>query len=250
MKSSEEVLASEKKFHDEVFESKARTKVGRFYSINGAIEANFDREVFDSPKGKSYLEYGCGMGSKLLELDKVGSSTYGIDISDYAISQLTRKAKEVGARTTYLVMNAENLDFDDQKFDVIYGSGILHHLNLERAFKTLSRKLKKDGKAVFIEPLGHNPLINGFRKKTPDIRTADEHPLLVSDLEFAKTFFGKITVNYYYLTTLALPFLFGSHSPAFLVKLFNGLDSLLFKFLPFLRKHAWQVLIKMESPKA
>lgn len=40
----------------------------------------------------------------------------------------------------------------------------------------------------FSEPLGHNPIINWYRNRTPEMRTEDEHPLLIKDIEFAKIF--------------------------------------------------------------
>ncbi|MGE0770175.1 MAG: class I SAM-dependent methyltransferase [Cyclobacteriaceae bacterium] len=248
-KSSEKRIADEREFHDEIFSSQARRSVGKFYSINEAIEAAYDREIFDSPMNKTVLEYGCGMGTKLIDLDKLGARTYGIDISEYAIHELRQLALKKSSKATYQVMNAEDLQFDDRTFDIIYGSGILHHLDLAKAFETIGKKLKDTGKAVFIEPLGHNPLINGFRKKTPTIRTEDEHPLLMNDLKDAGKFFGRITVKYYYLSTLALPLIFGHRSPSLLIKTFNGIDRLIFGLIPVLRKHAWQVLIKLEAPR-
>ena len=62
-------------------------------------------------------------------------------------------------------------------FDIAYGSGILHHLNLNKSLNELKRILKKDGKIIFIEPMATNPFINLYRKFTPNARTSDEHPL-------------------------------------------------------------------------
>ena len=58
------------------------------------------------------------------------------------------------------IMDCENLGFKDNSFDLIFGRAILHHLNLEKSSKEISRVLCKNGKAVFIEHLGMNPLIN------------------------------------------------------------------------------------------
>ena len=37
--------------------------------------------------------------------------------------------------------------------------------------------MKPSAGALFIEPLGHNPVINLYRRRTPEQRTVDEHPL-------------------------------------------------------------------------
>ncbi len=73
----------------------------------------------------------------------------------------------------YLQMDAEQLAFRDQSFDLVVGEAILHHLDLERCFAKISRILQPAGVAVFIEPLGHNPVLNWYRRQTPGLRTPD-----------------------------------------------------------------------------
>jgi len=251
MKTVEKRLEDEQKFHNEIFETNKRTgEVGRFYAINDAIHQAYEGFIFEKPKGKIFLEYGCGMakGGRLTKLVKLGATGHGIDISDYAIDFLNKEAKEEGLAIDYQVMNAEAMTFKNNYFDVIYGTGILHHLDLEKSFESIGEKLKKEGTAIFIEPLGHNPLINGFRNKTPDIRTEDEHPLLMPDFKLAKKYFNKVDVQYFYLTTLGVPILFKKSQPKFLINFCNRLDRVLFTLLPFLRKHAWQVVVKFSDP--
>ncbi len=251
MKTVEERLKDEQDFHNQIFEDQTRSKVGRFYSINESIHKAYERFVFSNPSNKTYLEYGCGMaeGDRLERLSKKGAQCHGIDISDFAINELTKRAKAENLDISYKVMNAEEMTYKNANFDVIYGTGILHHLDLDKAYSSISKKLKPNGTAIFIEPLGHNPLINGFRNKTPDIRTEDEHPMLMRDFKDAQKYFGNIELEHYYLTTLGLPILFGNNSPKFLVGFFNGLDKIIFKVFPFMRKHSWQVLLKMSNPK-
>lgn len=245
-------LEDEQKFHNEIFESDKRSnEVGHFYSITRKINEKYESEIFDNPQGKRILEYGCGMskGGRLKRLAKAGAFAYGIDISDYAIGHLSENAISEGLDIRYEVMNAEDMSFDDDYLDIIYGSGILHHLDLHNAFNSISGKLKKGGKAVFIEPLGHNPLINKFRNKTPDIRTDDEHPLLITDFDLAKKYFQNVDIRYFYLTTLIVPVLFKKNSPQILVTFFDKVDQAIFFLFPFMRKYAWQVLISFTGPK-
>ena len=251
-KSNERRLEDEQKFHNEIFESDKRSKeVGRFYSITDRIHRVYEAEIFNAPKKKRILEYGCGMakGGRLARLAKAGAFAYGIDISDYAINHLSKKAIEQGLDIHYEVMNAEEMSFDDDFLDIIYGSGILHHLDLNNAFDSISKKLKKNGNAIFIEPLGHNPLINRFRNKTPDLRTDDEHPLLMSDFDLAKKYFQNVDIQYFYLTTLIVPILFKKNSPQILISFFDKVDRAIFLLFPFMRKYAWQVLVIFTSSK-
>ena len=131
---------------------------------------------------------------------------------------------------------------------MIIGSGIIHHLDLEKSYAELNRILKKDGHAVFVEPLGHNPLINLYRNLTPKMRTEDEHPLLEKDLRLLGKYFHRVEIDYFSLfTLLAVPF-----RNTFL---FNGLRTLLGKvdqavfLIPPVRKYAWTVVIHASNPK-
>ena len=75
---------------------------------------------------------------------------------------------------------------------------MLHHLDLSKCMLELNRLLRINGSIVFMEPLGTNPLINLYRKLTPNSRTADEHPLTPKDFYFIKTyeFRKKLDPNY------------------------------------------------------
>jgi ubiquinone/menaquinone biosynthesis C-methylase UbiE len=50
-------------------------------------------------------------------------------------------------------IDAENLPYMDKQFDVVFGVDVLHHLNSPvLALKEISRVLKENGRAIFIEP--------------------------------------------------------------------------------------------------
>jgi ubiquinone/menaquinone biosynthesis C-methylase UbiE len=202
-------------------------------------------------QNKDILEYGCGLSSYSYFLARNGAlSAKAIDISDVAIEQAREKAVQEGLqdKMEFLVMDAEKLEFGQDSFDLICGNGIIHHLDLNKAYAELSRTIKPDGIVVFTEPLGHNPLINLFRKLTPG-RTEDEHPLLVQDIELAKKYFNSVETTYFYLSTLALsPFRKLSFFQQ-MVKFTDGLDKALFRLFPFLKKHAWMIVIILKDPK-
>jgi SAM-dependent methyltransferase len=142
-------------------------------------------------------------------------------------------------------MNAEALDFPDASFDRVTGSGILHHLDLDRAYAEIRRVLRPGGYAVFLEPLGHNPLINWYRRRTPHLRTEDEHPLMRRDLDVARATFPRVDARFFDLTTLAaVPLrrtrVFGAAS-----KLTAALDRILLSAHSPLRHQAWVVVLEL-----
>jgi SAM-dependent methyltransferase len=244
-----ERLDSEREFHNRAFRDQPRQRVSRYYAIKGAIDRAFDALLFAAPAGQHVLEYGCGMGERLFRLSRAGASCHGIDLSDYAIDSLRQRAAAAGLDIDYQVMNAESMTYEDRTFDLVFGSGILHHLDLETGLGSVARTLKPGGRAVFIEPLGHNPLVNGFRRSTPGLRTPDEHPLRRADLAVFRRHFGRVRLRPYFLFSLVLPVLLGRHVPRPLLALGNGFDRVVFALLPPLRWQAWQVLLVLEQPQ-
>jgi len=245
-------IQKEKDFHNQSFNQDENEEyLGRrkkFYSIDFNIRNTYQNLLLANSPNNTILEYGCGPGSySFILAQNKAKKVIGIDISEVAIEKAKKTAQEknLANNTEFIVMNAEELDFNNNYFDMICGTAILHHLDLEKSFKELSRVLKSGGRAIFIEPLGHNLFINLYRKLTPSMRTEDEHPLLQKDLDKIKKYFPNAKFQYFYLITLlAFPF---RKLPGFklLVKFLDILDKILFTVFPFLRKYAWQVIIQI-----
>jgi hypothetical protein len=128
--------------------------------------------------------------------------------------------------------------------------GTLHHLDLQKAYAELSKIIRPDGNDICNETLAHNPLIHSYRKMTPQVRTSweVEHILRKKDLLLARRYFGRITIQFFYFTTLfALPL---RKRSLFLPVLtaFEWLDSLLLK-LRGLKWWAWQALFVLSEPR-
>jgi SAM-dependent methyltransferase len=145
-----------------------------------------------------------------------------------------------------MVDNCEKTKFKENTFDIVYGLGILHHLNMSACLDEINRILKPGGKLLFIEPLGTNPLINFYRKLTPNSRSEDEHPLISQDFDLIGNRFNKIKVKYYgFFTLLFFPF-YSSPKNSIIFKLLKNVDQFLFKISIF-KKLAWSVLIIAEK---
>jgi SAM-dependent methyltransferase len=245
-------LEREREFHDRAFAEDVRASAKRFYAVTGAMLAWYEGVLGAHADGARVLEYGCGPGSRAFHLARNGAHVLGIDISPVAIEQAAARGRAEGLdeRLDFRVMDAEQLELPDGSFDVVCGSGILHHLNLSRAYGEIARVLKDDGIAVFTEPLGHNPAINAYRNRTPALRTVDEHPLLVGDLVLAESFFAEVSTRFFALTSLlAIPL---RERPGFARALaaLDGLDRWLFRVAPALRREAWMVGMTLSRPRA
>ncbi len=238
----------EKDFHNKSFYYHTREAVGKYYSIARSRLDFYEKLLLRHCQGKRVLECGCGPGSYSFFLAKHNAIVTGIDISDVAINQAIQRAKNENIDVCFRIMNAEKLEFGNATFDVICGTGILHHLDIQKALSELARTLKPNGMAIFIEPLGHNPLINFYRKVTPHLRTEDEHPLLKNDLKTVRKYFQKVEPHFFDFSSLiAVPFRKFSFFPN-LVNTFHATDRLLFKFIPFMKRYAWMVVLILTQP--
>tara|TARA_A100001011_G_C14230727_1_gene808682 strand:- start:331 stop:1074 length:744 start_codon:yes stop_codon:yes gene_type:complete len=233
----------EKEFHNKL----QSNDKGRFENIFYKAIYNLNEDFFlflkNNVKDCEILDYGCGIGSSIEKLIECNPKKItGIDISEVSINKAKKRAKNLNIKVDYQVGNCEKTNLDSDRFDIVYGTGILHHLQFDKCLDEIYRMLKNSGKLIFIEPLGTNPIINLYRKLTPKSRSKDEHPLLKKDLKYIKNKFLQTEIKYYgFLTLIFFPF-YKSPEKSILFKYLAKIDQYLFKF-KFLRLFAWSVLI-------
>jgi SAM-dependent methyltransferase len=248
MLSAADIAEKEREFHNRSFASDLRRPTARFYAITESSQTIMSDLVVERGAGKRVLEYGCGHYGYAFRLARAGASVTAIDISDVAIDIGRATAKRLGLadHIRFERMNAETMDFADDSFDLVVGAGILHHLDLRRAFGEIARVLRPDGAALFMEPLGHNPLINAYRRRTSELRTSDEHPLLMSDLALGREYFRSVDARYFHLASLLGIALHRSRAFAPTVRLLEAVDRALVRAIPPLRRYAWVTILALE----
>jgi SAM-dependent methyltransferase len=247
---SGDVSDREKRFFDHSYASGVREAVSRFYVVSAARSNWYLQTITSHCGGKRVLEYGCGEGASAFALVGHAAEVVGIDISDVAVAHANRRASEAcAASLRFQRMDAERMEFEPASFDVVCGSGILHHLEIGRALREIARVLKPDGIAVFLEPMGHNPLINLFRWLTPGLRTRDEHPLVVRDLQLAKRIFNHVECRFFNLFSMAAYLLRGHAGFTGALHRLDTLDRRVFRWAPSLALMAWFVVIVMRAPR-
>ena len=238
-----EINIREKNFHNKL-QSKNK---GRFENIFYKAIYNSSEDFFtyleDNAKNSEILDYGCGIGSFIEKVIKYNpKKIIGIDISEVSINKAKKKSEELKINVDYRVDNCEKTSFDNNSFDIVYGTGILHHLQTDKCLDEIYRILKSNGNLIFIEPLGTNPIINLYRKLTPNSRSKDEHPLVNQDFKYIKKKFIDTKIKYYgFLTLIFFPF-YRSPNRSKLFRLLAALDQYLFK-LKFFQLFAWSVLV-------
>lgn len=222
----------------------------RFYAVAGASVRYEDDWLKEHCPGAAALDYCTGLGETALRLAKFGAQVYAIDISEREVATARKLLRDNGfEQATFVIGDAEATDFPDNTFDVIVCNGVLHHLDVNRAWPELARILKPSGKIIAMEALGYNPVIQTYRRMTPHLRTAWEtdHILSHKELRLARNYFDGMSVTYFHLATLAaIPFI---KAPFFtpLLKLLETLDRFILR-VPGLRLMAWQMVFELSKP--
>lgn len=109
-------------------------------------------------QAKHALELGCGTGVFLERAASTGARIDAIDLSQPLLQQ-ARKRMAGSPRVRLVCGNAEAMPYADGTFDAVYGSSVLHHLDLERALREVLRVLRPGGWAAFAEPNFLNPQV-------------------------------------------------------------------------------------------
>lgn len=104
------------------------------------------------------LEVGCGTGLFTELVSKTGASIVACELCEGLVAQA--RCRTYHSDVTFLVHDAMDLLADHEGcFDVIWGSSVLHHLDLPRFLPGCYRLLKTGGRIVFAEPNMMNPQI-------------------------------------------------------------------------------------------
>lgn len=243
----------EAKFFDDVKKQEG-WQLARFYEwdlYRDAITAS--RVSLGSITKKDLLELGCGLGNDTVFFAGKGARVVTFDVSLEMVKGVAALVREKGLSqmVTLLHMSGEALAFHNESIDLVYGRSVIHHLDIPMARDEIYRVLRKGGKAVFLEPLGHNPLIALFRKLTPNRRTPDEKPLTVYDINtLAAPFSSANYTGWYLVSLLALVF---CYFPAnrrlfeYSLQILLSVDRRLLSWFPSLQRFCWVAVIELEK---
>lgn len=206
-------------------------------------------ETLGQISGKRICEVGCGGAGLARVLASRGAFVCASDISSEAV-KLARKnnAEFISKQVDVQEMDVCSLAYKDESFDFVIGGGVLHHVDIDKASREISRVLKSGGKAVFVEPLAHNPISNMWRRLTPSARTSNEWPLSYSEISKMGKRFSSVKYREFALLTLLSSFVYLiTHSDGAKKKsaeILDKLDHVVLKICKPLRRYSGAVLIE------
>jgi ubiquinone/menaquinone biosynthesis C-methylase UbiE len=115
------------------------------YSLEPFI---LDFAKFSQTQALKVLEIGVGLGADHQMFAQAGAQLYGIDLTERAIENTRTRLACFNLESSLAVGDAENLNFQDEMFDIVYSWGVLHHSpNTLRAIQEVHRVLKPGGLA-------------------------------------------------------------------------------------------------------
>jgi SAM-dependent methyltransferase len=162
----------------------------------------FFQTVAERATGVRSLELGCGNGGFAERLiHETDAEILATDISTRQIDQA--QARTVKGRLEFKKLNAESSV--DGHYDLIYGRGVLHHIDFRPALERLAHdNLNEGGAMVFREPLGANVMGAVYRLLSRGDHTEDERPISRDDLRWFKRTFKGFWFYPYGLASLPL----------------------------------------------
>lgn len=114
------------------------------------LYGNIDIYLFDQLlKGtydncKKVLDAGCGGGRNLVYFLRNGYEVYGIDPNPDAVSavkQLSQTLSHANCEENFAIASAENLPFDDNYFNLVISSAVLHFASNPGHFDNMIRSM-------------------------------------------------------------------------------------------------------------
>ncbi|MBP0001901.1 MAG: class I SAM-dependent methyltransferase [Cyanobacteria bacterium SID2] len=201
----EDILAKEKEFHDRWAAAidVDGIRVEDYFEACTAPENRFILQQLGDVRGKSLLDVGCGAGENSVYFGSRGANCVASDYSPGMVDVALQLAERNGVRVEGKVINAMDIDFPDNTFDIVYAANLLHHIPQPMdSIREMHRVLKPGGKMCFWDPLRHNPVINVYRRMATEVRTEDETPLHINVVKEIDRLFSETRYNTFWIATL------------------------------------------------
>ena len=201
--------------------------------------------------GKNVLDIGCGDGRDASLLAARGAFVYGLDLSPALLRRAEIRARADGREThvRFLCGSAHAVPLPEASMDLVVGNAVLHHLDLARASREVSRVLRPGGRAIFKEPIRQSRLLRTIRPlipyRQPDI-SPFERPLQKSEIDTFSEQFHRLRQRAFMLpfvpaaTLLRLPRTCQARAAA--------LDGRLLARYPRLQRYATVVVFELRKP--
>ncbi len=193
-------------------------------------------------KNINQLDLCCGDGIHSFTAAINGANVIAVDYAEKSIEIAKLRALKVGVPVDFRVCDVENLDFEDEQFDIITCVGSLSYVNHDKFILEIIRILKPEGVFICLDSFNHNIIyrfnrklhyLRGNRSLSTLKRMPNEH--LVSKIQ---PLFNEFKLYYFGIFSFLAPVLtkfFNEDKTAFII---NKLDS----YFSFLKKYSFKIV--------
>ena len=206
---------------------------------------------FYKKENSNFLDYCCGTGLFSIFPLMNNYNLHGMDISNQSIKVAKMRSEyfSLEGKCNFKVMDAENLTYEDNKFDIIVSYNSLSYLDLEKSYSELSRVLKPNGILIIMDSVGHNLFFRINRNRNLSKWASNfinkVNILKIGDINLANKYFNLQQIKYFDFLSIIFLFL----NKKFSFKLINWLDSMILR-LPFSYLLAFKYVAVYKSRKS
>ncbi|MHC4070108.1 MAG: class I SAM-dependent methyltransferase [Planctomycetota bacterium] len=192
------------------------------------------------------LEIGCGTGVFTELVSKSGAKITACELSEELL-ELAYK-KPYASKVDFISHDAARLSSEhDGRYDVVWGSSVLHHLDLKLFLPRMLRLMKPGGRFVFAEPNLFNPQIWLERNVSIIRRLTGTSP---DETAFYRWRLTKLLLNEGFVNVSVRPHEFLHPAiPRLLIPMFQSLSTVAERIWPIC-EIAGSLLIRAERPNA
>jgi len=199
--------------------------------------------------GKSIIDIGCGYHPTPIYFALAGAERVcACDVSPKAVQFMRHLVNLYGVadRVTVYESPVERMPFASGEFDLMHGEAVLHHISLPPAAPEIRRVLKPGGRAVFKDPLGHNPILEFVRDHMPAVTgksaaKGTDRPMTVEDVEGFGRFFASYEYRTFGLTSMAA-MLLRLPRRSTMTQAMHSLDNAVIASFPIMKRYAQYVV--------
>ena len=120
------------------------------HNINAANKIEKLLQYVDFKENQKFLEIGCGNGAACKHIAKKYSlNVTGVDVDPEQIKNAIRDIEKLN-NIQFFEGDSTDLKFNDNEYDIVYSSGVLHHIsNWQKVLEEITRLLKPKGYYIF-----------------------------------------------------------------------------------------------------